>query len=83
MEKHKIPFKKLSANSPDHTPVEMVIGCVKEACKGLFLRTKEEIVAAYEKAWDEFPMEKYDDMVARLPQVMRQTIKEKGGNRHT
>ena len=61
----------------------MVIGCVKEACKGLLLRTKEEIVAAYEKAWNDFPMEHYGRMVARLPKVMAQVIKEKGGNRHT
>jgi len=45
--------------------------------------SREEIVEAYKEAWDAFPMEKYKNMVNRLPKVMQQTIKEKGGNRHT
>ena len=65
------------------TPVELVIGCMKSANEGKLLRTKEEIVQAYEKAWADFPMEHWKKMIERLPRIMKQVKRDRGGNRNT
>ena len=73
----------LAPCSPDTNPIELVFGCVKQACKGKMMRTKEDIVKAYEKAWKDFPMSSWDKMIKRLPAVLKQIKKDKGGNFNT
>ena len=79
----KVKVCPLAPCSPDTTPIELVFGCVKQVCKGKMMRTKEDIVREYEKAWEEFPMENWDKMIARLPGVLKQIKKDKGGNFNT
>ena len=47
------------------------------------LRTKEDIVAAYEEAWEAFPMSLWEKFCGRLPKVLKQIKKDKGSNRNT
>ena len=47
------------------------------------LRTKEDIVQAYEEAWEAFPMSMFEKFVERLPEVLKQIKKDKGGNFNT
>jgi len=78
-----IPVCHIPPNSPDVTPIELAIGRCKGLCKGQLMRTKEEVVAAYEKAWDSFPMEEWKKYMERLPKVLKQIKKDKGSNRNT
>ena len=65
-----IPVCHIPPNSPDVTPIELAIGRCRELCKGQLMRTKEEVVAAYKKAWDSFPMEEWKKYMERLPKVL-------------
>jgi len=80
-----IPVCLIPPNSPDVIPIvtriELATGRCKGLARGQLLRTKEEIVAAYEEAWDSFPMSEWKKYMERLPKVLKQTKKEKGQGR--
>ena len=80
---HLVGIRSTQKLNPDVTPIELAIGRCKELCKGQVMRTKEDVVAAYEKAWDSFPMEEWKKYMERLPKVLKQIKMHKGSNRNT
>ena len=72
---------KLAPCSPETTSIELAFGCMKQLVRGQMLRTKEDIVRAYEKAWADFPMSEWDKYMKRLPKILQLIKKDKGGNR--
>ena len=83
LKKHKVTTLALAPCSPDTNPIELVFNWMKNYVRGRLLRTKEDIVAAYEEAWEAFPMSLWEKFCGRLPKVLKQIKKDKGGNRNT
>jgi len=83
LKKHKVNVLPLAPCSPDTNPIELVFCWMKNYVRGRLLRTKEDIVAAYEEAWEAFPMSLWEKWTGRLQGVLKQIKKDKGGNRNT
>ena len=78
LKKMKVSVLKLPPNSPDLNPIELVWRWIKDRVAGKVLRTKEEIVAEYEKQWDELPLSTYDKWVKVLPDLVRELKRTRG-----
>ena len=83
LKKNKVNVINLAPCSPDTNPIEKVFCWMKNYVRGRLLRTKEDIVAAYEEAWKAYPMEMFNKQVARLPKILKQIKKDKGSNLNT
>jgi len=83
LKKNKVNVINLAPCSPDTNPIEKVFSWMKNYVRGRLLRTKEEIVAAYEEAWKAYPMKLFNTQVARLPKILKQIKKDKGSNFNT
>ena len=60
-----------------------IMGTRHSRVRGKLLRTKEDIVAAFEEAWEAYPIEEYKIHVQQLPKTLRQIIEDEGSNFNT
>ena len=69
------------AHSPDMNLIELVHGSVKNRNSVVVQRAanNEELLAAYEENWANYPLETFDNIVGGMDNTLRRIVAKKGG----
>ena len=78
LKKHKIKYLKHPPNSPDLSLVELVWRDIKQLPELALCRTKEDLAAAYTKAWDKYKLPVMKKYCKKMPELMAKLIETKG-----
>ena len=67
-----------SPNSPDINPIENIWGLMDVYIKEKEPRTKVELVAAVEEAWEKIPQSTIDNIINSMPRRIQAVIDNEG-----